>query len=62
MLILKQTQPYMNNTDIIIDKLKNNLNELFLSAKENSDNDLEEYCDMMYCLLNDPERFQRIYN
>lgn len=62
MLIQKQTQPSMNHTDTIIDKLNDNLNELFLSAKENSDNDLEEYCDMMYCLLNDPERFQRIYN
>ena len=52
----------MNNADNLIDELKNNLNSLFLSAKENSDNDLEEYCDMMYCLLNDPDRFQKIYN
>ena len=52
----------MNESINLIDGIKDNLNELFLSAKENSDNDLEEYCDMMYCFLNDPERFQRTYN
>ena len=52
----------MNNSHNLVDELNNNLNELYLLAKGNSDNDLEEYCDMMYCFLNDPERFQKTYN
>ena len=62
MLIHKQTQPFMDNTDNLVNELNSNLNELFLCAKENSDNVLEEYCDMMYCFLNDPKRFRKIYN
>ena len=52
----------MDNTDNLVNELNSNLDELFLCAKENSDNVLEEYCDMMYCFLNDPKRFQKIYN
>ena len=52
----------MTNYDTNISEMQTNLNQLFQYAKDNIDNELEEYCDMMYCLLNDPVRFEKFYN
>lgn len=52
----------MTQNDNIIATIKGNLQNLFSLADSENDNELEEYCDMIYCLINNPQRYMEIYS
>ena len=52
----------MTDNETITTQISENLKTLFSYAESETDNELEEYCDMIYCFMNNPERYIEVYS
>ena len=52
----------MTENETITTQISENLKTLFSYAESETDNELEEYCDMIYCFMNNLERYIEVYS